>query len=92
MSARTSRFTNSVVNSTTLKSSRGGSWWAKIIAIVAVINLALVLFDLSYIPWRDLYLREFPSIVTSYDPFKGIEPHRATQKYLNTVDQLAQKL
>jgi len=83
---------NLVVNSTTPKSSRGGSWWAKIIAIVAVINLALVLFDLSYIPWRDLYLREFPSIVTSYDPFKGIEPHRATQKYLNTVDQLAQKL
>ncbi len=83
---------NPVLNRTASKPSRQVSWWTKLIAIVAVVNLVLVLFNLSYIPWRDLYLRHIPSIVAFYDPFKGIEPHRVTQKYLNTVDELEQQL
>jgi hypothetical protein len=79
-------------NSTASVSSRRGSWWAKLIAIAAILNLVLVLFNLTYIPWRDLYLRQFPSIVAFVDPYKGIEPHRVTQQYLTTVDDLAQKL
>jgi hypothetical protein len=57
-------------------------------AIIALVNFCLVLFDLSYIPWRDVYLQEIPSLAQLYDPIKGIEPHRETQRYLNLVNQL----
>jgi len=57
-------------------------------AIIAAANLALVIFDLSYIPWRDFYLKNVPIITQKYDPIKYIEPHRDTQKYLTTVDEL----
>ncbi len=46
------------------------------------------MFDLSYIPWRNVYLRYLPTLTKLYDPYKGIEPHRDTEKYLNTVDTL----
>jgi len=83
---------NPAFNRTTRESSRQASWWSKLIAVIALINLVLVMFNLSYVPWRDLYLREFPNIVSFYDPYKGIEPHRVTQNYLNTVDALEQEL
>jgi hypothetical protein len=76
----------------TRSTSRRGSWWAKLVALVAIVNLVLVIFDLSYVPWRDLYYRQFPELVALYDPFKGIEQNRVTQKYLNTVDELTQQL
>lgn len=57
-------------------------------AIIALVNFCLVLFDLSYIPWRDVYLQEVPSLTQLYDPIKGIQPHRETQRYLDTVDKL----
>lgn len=74
-------------------------WFEKVMAAIASINLGLVLFDLSYIPYRDLYVRrfclvqsvcfQFPSIWHQYyDKKKGIEPHRETQAYLQTVDAL----
>ena len=63
-------------------------WFERLMAIIATINFALVLFDLSYIPWRDFYLREIPSLIQVYDPIKGIEPHRETQAYLNRVNEL----
>jgi len=67
-------------------------WFEKIMALIALANFMLVLFDLTYIPLRDFYLQEFPDLVSSYDPVKGIEPHRDTQNYLNTVDQLKRQL
>ncbi|MCX7595670.1 MAG: hypothetical protein N2235_18310 [Fischerella sp.] len=67
-------------------------WFERVIAIIATINLGLVLFDLSYIYWRDYYLRHIPGIVDIYDPIKGIQPHRETEKYLNTVEQLQKQL
>lgn len=58
-------------------------------AAIALINLALVLFDLSYIPYRDQYLRFFPSLTRQYgERFKGIEPERTTVAYLELVDTL----
>ncbi len=36
-------------------------------AILAIINLGFVGFDLSYIPFRDFYLREFPLLVKGLD-------------------------
>ncbi len=61
----------------------------RLMAILALLNLALVGFDLSYIPWRDLYLKLSPRFTGWYgETFKGIEPHRFTSHYLETVDQL----
>lgn len=65
-----------------------GNWWDKIVAVIAVINLALVVFNISYIPLRDIYLRQFPAVVNLYDPIKSITPQADTQRYLATVGQL----
>jgi hypothetical protein len=70
------------------KISRRNLWLEKLLAIIAFANFILVIFDLSYIPWRDFYFTEAPTIVRYYDQVKGIEPHRETQRYLNKVDQL----
>lgn len=64
------------------------SRWAKFSALVALLNLILVLFNSSYIPLRNFYVRQFPQLVNVYDPIKGIQPHPVTQKYLTTVDEL----
>jgi len=57
-------------------------------AVLALGNLSLVLFDISYVPWRDFYFRQLPVLTQVYDPFKGITPHRETQKYLETLEEL----
>lgn len=67
---------------------RRNRWFERLMAIIALVNLCLVFFDLSYVPWRDLYFQEVPSLIQIYDPIKGIEPHRETQNYLNKVDQV----
>lgn len=63
-------------------------WFERFIALVALGNLSLVLFDISYVPWRDFYFRKLPVLTQIYDPFKGIKPHRDTQKYLETLEDL----
>lgn len=68
------------------------SFWKRAIAIAALINLLLVLFDLSYVPWHDFYLNYLPKVTQLYDPIKGIELHPETQAYLNRVDELKQLL
>ena len=71
---------------------RRNLWFEQLMAIIATVNLGLVLFDLSYIPWRNLYLRKVPQITQVYDKIKGIEPHRETAYYLATVKTLTQKV
>jgi hypothetical protein len=66
-------------------------WWERSLAILIAINFGWVLFDLSYIPWRNLYFRYLPTLTKVYDPLKGIEPHRETAKYLATVDRFKQQ-
>ena len=62
-------------------------------ALLALLNLVLVLADRSYIPLRDLYLRFLPELTIWYgETFKGIEPHRLTTHYLETVDQLERQV
>lgn len=63
-------------------------WFEGLMAILALLNLCLVSFDLSFIPWRNVYFDHVPSLTQLYDPIKGIEPHRETQRYLETVNQL----
>lgn len=71
-------------------------------AIVAVVNLTLVAFDMSYIRMRNFWLHgdmaipiiggtikaPVPPVTTWYDSVKGIEPHRDTAAYLQQVDAL----
>ena len=74
-------------------------------AIVATVNLGLVGFDLTYVSWRDFWVRgtisvfdlvkvkiPLPPIAPLYDPVKGIEPHRDTTQYLTTIDTLERDL
>lgn len=57
-------------------------------AIIASIGFLVAMFDLTYIPWRGFYFKNIPQVTQFYDPYKGIEPHRETQRYLNAVEQL----
>jgi hypothetical protein len=57
-------------------------------AIIASIGFFAAMFDLTYIPSRDFYFKNIPEIVQIYDPLKGIERHRETDRYLNAVEQL----
>ena len=75
------------------------NWGQKIIAAIAklavgiaLVNLILVLFNLSYLPLRDIYFNCVPVIVRIYDPVKAIEPHPDTVEYLQTSDRLIEKL
>jgi len=67
-------------------------WLQRIFALIALINLLLVFFDLNYIPWRDFYFHQIPQLTQFYDELKGIELHRDTQQYLNQVNQLQQQI
>ena len=70
----------------------GYVWWQKLLALIALINLILVLCHLSYLPLRDIYLRYTPLLVRIYDPVKGIEPHPDTEAYLQTVALIKQEI
>jgi hypothetical protein len=74
------------------KSAPASQPWLKkleaLIALIALANLGLVLFDISYIRFRDLYFRYLPQLTQRYDWVKGIEPHRDTDQYLTEVDRL----
>lgn len=68
-------------------------WFERLMGLGALINLVLVILDLSYMPLRDQYLRFLPQLTTWYgETFKGIEPDRFTAHYLDTVDQLEQQV
>ncbi|WP_414619146.1 hypothetical protein [Calothrix sp. CCY 0018] len=67
-------------------------WFERVMALMATVNLGLVLFNLTYVGWRDFYLRNLPQIQEIYDPIKGIEPHRETENYLRTVEKLEQQI
>lgn len=83
-----------------------GLWFERGMALIASVNLLLVLFDLSYIPLRNFWLQgritlpllnqtlqlPMPAIAKWYDPIKGIEPYRDTQQYLQRVDDLEKTL
>jgi hypothetical protein len=58
---------------------------ARLMAGAALLNLGLVLFDMSYISLRDFYGARLPMIPRGYDRVKGIEPYRDTADYLQSV-------
>ena len=88
--------------------SRLWQHWDRGVALWASLNLALVVFDITYIPLRTFWLQRnltplpqvplvvpltvLPDITPLYDPVKGIEPHRETQAYLEAFRRLDQAL
>ncbi len=69
------------------------TWFERVMAAIALVNLILVLFDLSYIRFRDLYLKTLPQPTIWYgEQLKGIEPERTTTAYLALVDQLSTQI
>ncbi|MDZ8051519.1 MAG: hypothetical protein RMX68_006730 [Aulosira sp. ZfuVER01] len=71
---------------------RSQLYFERLMAMTATVNLCLVLFNLSYVPWRDFYWRRLPQITQIYDPIKGIEAHRETNNYLKTVAALEEQV
>jgi hypothetical protein len=62
-------------------------------AAIALINLTLVLLDMSYIRFRDVYRQVLPAPTVWYgEQFKGIEPERTTEGYLALVSTLENEL
>lgn len=65
------------------------TWFERLMAAIALINLILVLLDLSYIRFRDTYLKLAPGPTIGYgQQFKGIEPQRTTENYLSLAATL----
>jgi len=84
--------------------ARRNLWFERMMAVLASLNLLLVLFDLSYIPLRDFWLQgrlkvlgltleiPLPPIAKWYDPIKDIEPFRDTDQYLKRVEELERQI
>jgi hypothetical protein len=68
--------------------TRKNLWFERSMAIIASIGFIVSIFDLTYLPCRDFYFRNLPIVISTYDRFKGIEPNRETDRYLNAVEQL----
>lgn len=64
----------------------------RIIAIIALINLGLVFFDLSYLNLRPVYRQHLGAVTQIYDPVKGIKAHPQTERYQAQVEQLRNQL
>jgi hypothetical protein len=64
--------------------------WA--IYLIVTFNILLVGFDITYVPLRDFYFLQAPSITQVYDPIKGIEPQRDTEQYLQRVEELKSQI
>ena len=78
--------------------------WDRLIAGIAALNLAWVVFDVTYVPLRNFWLQRtlfplpsislavplpwLPDITPLYDPVKGIEPHRDTEAYIRHFQRL----
>ncbi|GGA05525.1 hypothetical protein CYANOKiyG1_17850 [Okeania sp. KiyG1] len=47
---------------------------------------------MTYITFRDFYFEHFPILTEKYDPIKGIEPNRDTEKYLTHLQELKNQI
>ena len=81
-----------MLNTPLLPDKRWMSIWIKCTAVLALLNLILALFNASYVPLRDIYLRYTPQVVHLYDPIKGIEPHPQTEQYQETFERLLSQI
>jgi hypothetical protein len=66
--------------------------WDLFMVYLALVNIGLILFDLTYLWLRPQYFRHLPALTRLYDPVKGIEPHPVTEAYLELTRRLGQEL
>jgi hypothetical protein len=66
--------------------------WDVVMVWVALVNLWLILFDLTYLPLRRYYFQWVPVVCRVYDPVKGIAPHPLTAQLLEEADAVEQLL
>lgn len=78
---------NTIVNSTDVNLSKKAISWAKLSALLAVVNFLVVLFHFSYLQLRPVYQSFFPGLVKIYDPIKGIDSSLPNPEYLKSADQ-----
>lgn len=62
--------------------------WDMFMVYLAVINVSLIVFDLTYLYLRPYYDQFLPVVSRIYDPVKGIEPEPVTEEYLQLVNDL----
>jgi len=60
--------------------------WDLFMVWVALINLWMILFDLTYLWLRPVYFHYVPVVTRIYDPVKGIEPHPLTEEFLEAIE------
>jgi hypothetical protein len=66
--------------------------WDLFMVWVAVINLCLILFDLTYLMLRPFYFRHVPVVTTYYDQVKGIKPHPLSEEVIAQAQVVTQQL
>jgi hypothetical protein len=59
--------------------------WDVFMVWAALINLSLIVFDLTYLWLRPVYFSYVPLVTRVYDPVKGIEPHPLTRALLDEI-------
>ena len=57
---------------------------------VVLINLSLILFDLTYLWLRPTYFKYAPVVTRIWDPVLGIEPHPLTEELIEKADATEQ--
>ena len=62
--------------------------WDLFMVYLAIVNVSLILFDLTYLWIRPFYANHLPLVTRIYDPVKGIEPEPVTRRYLELVEAL----
>jgi hypothetical protein len=62
--------------------------WDLFMVYLAIINVSLIIFDMTYLWIRPFYTRHLPVVTRIYDPVRGIEPEPVTQAYLAQVAKL----
>jgi hypothetical protein len=72
------------------KAITGALVWDLFMVWVAMINLGLIAFDLTYLWLRPTYVRFLPIVTRVYDPVLGIEDHPLTAQLVKAVDEAAQ--
>jgi len=58
------------------------SLWDLFMVWVVIVNLSLILFDLTYLWLRPIYFKYLPVVTRVWDPVLGIEPHPLTEELI----------
>jgi hypothetical protein len=68
------------------------SLWDLFMVWVVLVNLTLILFDLTYLWLRPIYFKYVPVVTRVWDPVLGIEPHPLTGELIDKAAVAEQQL